>query len=96
MEALEQDAPMEEAMEQDAPMGPTEAEPMEAEPPEVRAESTDIPSNPPARIRKVRITTPAPTPAAEPPHVFWASRLQEHREARRAEKNERYSNLRLY
>jgi hypothetical protein len=67
-------------------MGPTEAEPNDR--------SLEVPSTSVPRIRKVRITTP--TPAPEPPHVYWHSRLQEHRDTRRAEKNDRYSNLRIY
>jgi hypothetical protein len=59
-----------------------------------------LPSAPVPRIRKVRVSAapaaPAPAPARPPPHVYWPSRLQEHRDAQRAEKVERYSNLRIY
>jgi hypothetical protein len=51
---------------------------------------------PTARIRKVRIATAAPAPPQQSPHLFYTSRLAEHRAAERTAKNERYSNMRLY
>jgi hypothetical protein len=96
------DEPVEEQELTEVPPEPSEVqEPSEVppEPSEVQ-EPSDLPLEaPPApvpRIRKVRITAPAPTAPAQPPHVYWPSRLQEHRDAKRAEKDARYSNLRIY
>jgi hypothetical protein len=89
----------------ESPPAPSEVqqEPVEQElPQELAQEPQDdimlpTPPAPAPRIRKVRVSTaPAPAPARPPPHVYWPGRLQEHRDAQRAEKTERYSNLRLY
>jgi hypothetical protein len=71
---------------------PTPAVPSPTEAP------TEVQQKPEPRIRKVRVNAPAPAPAPAqpPPHVYWPSRLQEHRDAQRAAKDERYSNLRIY
>jgi hypothetical protein len=105
-EAAGVDDPLEQEMEESVEQAPPEPmeqappEPMEQAPPEQGAPMEQAPpeavpevSAPTPRIRKVRVT--APTDAPQPPHVYWPSRLQEHRDAQRAEKNERYANLRL-
>jgi hypothetical protein len=93
---VEQEQSIEQSMDQEQPTGQSTEQPMEQtmeqEPP--TEQSTEQP--PTSRIRKVRIATDPPAPPQQSPHLFYTSRLAEHRAAERTAKNERYSNLRLY
>jgi hypothetical protein len=93
------DDPLEQAMEEEPAGQAMEEAPLEQsmeEAPPTEAPLDIPPATPAPRIRKVRVNAPTAAPPPQPPpHVYWPSRLQEHRDAQRAEKNERYSNLRL-
>jgi hypothetical protein len=84
---LEQpEQPVEQPLEPEQPM----EQPME----QAIEQPMEQPRAKPARVRKVRVQSVAPTTAPPDPH-YWRSRLEEHRNQQRASKNERYANLRF-